>query len=754
LNTCTDVEVATGGPYSEAGTEYIAEECVPSIGEFKFTISDSYGDGMCCSYGEGGYKVSHNGISEGTGGDYGSQADHEFGSSCDSPVDPTPSPVDPTPSPVDPTPSPVDPTPSPVDPTPSPVDPTTSPVDATPSPVEPTPQAPTPVQDNATWGLDRSDQRDLPLNGEYGVSGDGSGVTAYIIDTGVLTTHEEFGNRASFGINTSGDGNNADCNGHGTHVAGTVGGTVYGVAKNVNIVAVKVLACSGSGSTAGVIEGINWVKNDAVGKKATANMSLGGGSSSAMNAAVKALHDSGVVTVVAAGNSNANACNFSPAGEVAVITVGSTTITDARSGFSNYGSCLDIFAPGSDITSAWIGGETVIKTISGTSMASPHVCGGVALLLGKGISAADAEIEILSRATNDKVTDPKTDSPNKLLYVGEVGPTNAPTPAPPTNAPTPCIGGNVVVEILTDNYPAETSWTLLNTCTDVEVATGGPYSEAGTEYIAEECVPSIGEFKFTISDSYGDGMCCSYGEGGYKVSHNGISEGTGGDYGSQADHEFGSSCDSPVDPTPSPVDPTPSPVDPTPSPVDPTPSPVDPTPSPVDPTTSPVDSGPAPVSSAPVEIPDESWVTIFNEGFENSGSGSVTFNNYDNRINTQFFHEGEQSVRLKKTQKVTSKMKSVRNHSDVKVDFFFYAKGMDDGEVFYMDVRFNGGAPWVEAEKWVEGEDFDNGEWLAASVTVSTNGKIKMKFRIRGGGNQGNDQIFIDDVTMSKKAPE
>jgi len=238
-----------------------------------------------------------------------------------------------------------------------------------------------------------------------------------------------------------------------------------------------------------------------------------------------------------------------------------------------------------------------------------------------------------------------------------------PTPSP-TNAPTPCIGGNVVVEILTDNYPAETSWTLVNTCTDVEVATGGPYTSQVTEYIADECVPSIGEFKFTITDSYGDGMCCSYGEGGYKVSHNGISKGIGGDYGSEADHEFGSSCDSPVDPTPSPVDQTPSPVDPTPSPVDPTPSPVDPTPSPVD-------SSLAPVSSAPVEIPDESWVTIFEEGFENSGSDSVTFNNYDNRINTNFFHQGVQSVRLRKTQKVTSKMKSVRNHSGVKVDFFF-----------------------------------------------------------------------------------
>merc|ERR1712232_1304915 len=262
------------------------------------------------------------------------------------------------------------------------------------------------------------------------------------------------------------------------------------------------------GSTAGVIAGVEWAMNDAVGKIATANLSLGGGASSAMDTAVKNLHNSGVITVVAAGNSNTNACSASPAREPAVITVGSTTMTDARSGFSNYGQCVDIFAPGSGITAAWIGSDSATKTISGTSMASPHVCGGAALLLGSNIDAEDVDDAIINTATAGKVTNAGAGSPNRLLYVGQTGPTNSPTPAPPTPAPTPCQASTIVIDITTDNYPLETSWKLTNNCNGGEELSksAGFYTSQNTEYGTEECVPAA-EYTFEISDSYGDGIC-------------------------------------------------------------------------------------------------------------------------------------------------------------------------------------------------------------------------------------------------------
>jgi len=454
--------------------------------------------------------------------------------------------------------------------------------------------------DAVTWGIDRVDQRDLPLDDTFITDGDadGSGVYAYILDTGVHITHQEFEGRATWGANTSGDGEDRDCHGHGTHVAGTVGGATYGVAKNVNIVAVKVLTCSGSGSTAGVIAGVEWAMNDAAGKKATANMSLGGGFSSALNVAVKNLHNSGVPTAVAAGNDNGDACSKSPASEPAVITVGSTTNTDARSSFSNYGVCLDIFAPGSSITAAWIGSNTATNTISGTSMASPHVCGGAALLLESGIAAADVTSELISRATENKVTGAQTGSPNKLLYVGAVGPTSPPTPAPPTAAPTPCIQNDFKLTLLTDNYASETSWTLVNQCTDQTQANGAGYQSANTNYVEEKCIPS-GEYTFTINDSYGDGICCGYGSGSYTVEYDGNVVKEGGQFGSSESTTFGS-CG--ASPTPAPVNPTAAPVPPTATPIAPTPAPADPTPAPVDPTAAPVAPTPAPAepTSAPV----------------------------------------------------------------------------------------------------------------------------------------------------------
>jgi subtilisin family serine protease len=299
------------------------------------------------------------------------------------------------------------------------------------------------TQTGATWGLDRIDQRDRPTDGNYNYTPTGSGVNAYIIDTGIRRTHAQFGGRAVIGYDAIGDGQNTnDCNGHGTHVAGTVGGSTYGVAKSVQLYAVRVLNCSGSGSNSGVIAGVDWVKNNHV-KPAVANMSLGGGASSALDTAVNNAIAAGVTFAVAAGNENQNACNVSPARTANAITVGSTTNTDARSSFSNYGTCVDIFAPGSSITSSWYTSDTATNTISGTSMASPHVAGVAALYLQGNTTASAATVRdaLVNNASSGKLTGINTGSPNLLLYSllsGGTTPTPTPTPTPP---PTNCSGG-------------------------------------------------------------------------------------------------------------------------------------------------------------------------------------------------------------------------------------------------------------------------------------------------------------------------
>jgi subtilisin family serine protease len=272
------------------------------------------------------------------------------------------------------------------------------------------------TQTGAPWGLDRIDQRDRPLNGTYIYNFTGSGVRVYVIDTGIRTSHTQFGGRASAVYDAFG-GSGQDCNGHGTHVAGTVGGSTYGVAKSAMLRAVRVLNCSGSGSTSGVIAGVNWVTQNHI-KPAAANMSLGGGASSSLDTAVQNSINAGVTYAVAAGNSNANACGFSPARVASAITVGSTTSTDARSSFSNYGTCLDIFAPGSSITSAWHTSNTATNTISGTSMASPHVAGVAALYLQRfpGASPATVRNAIVGAATSGRLSNIGTGSPNLLLY--------------------------------------------------------------------------------------------------------------------------------------------------------------------------------------------------------------------------------------------------------------------------------------------------------------------------------------------------
>ncbi|MDP9998841.1 S8 family serine peptidase [Pseudarthrobacter sulfonivorans] len=305
-------------------------------------------------------------------------------------------------------------------------------------------------QQPAPWGLDRSDQRALPLSGSYSWTAAGAGVSAYVVDTGVLASHAQFSGRITAGWSAVADGRGSgDCNGHGTHVAGTVAGSTYGVAKGATVVPVRVLDCTGSGYNSDVVAGLDWiVAHHAAGIPAVANLSVGGPASPAVDAALQAVINDGVTALVAAGNSAADACGSSPARLPAAVTVAASDSADRQASFSNFGSCVDLYAPGVEIVSAAYTSTTATASMSGTSMATPHVAGAAAVLLSHspGLTPAQVASALASNATAGVISGAAAGTPNRLLYsaAAPVAPAPAPAPAPTVTAKTPAAGATSV----------------------------------------------------------------------------------------------------------------------------------------------------------------------------------------------------------------------------------------------------------------------------------------------------------------------
>lgn len=332
------------------------------------------------------------------------------------------------------------------------------------------------VSPPGSWGLDRIDETTLPLDNRYEFATNGSGVTAYVVDTGVLTSHSQFTGRVSSSFFDAFGGTGADCNGHGTHVAGTIAGNTLGVAPAATIVPVRVLDCAGSGSVSGVIAGIDWAINHHTTAPAVMNLSLGTSKSDSLNSAIDRAFADGITVVVAAGNSNVDACTTSPgSNKVSALTVGATTNTDARASYSNFGSCLDLFAPGSAITSAWYTSNSATNSLSGTSMASPHVAGLAARYLSAVPAASPSAVmsAIIDAATNNVVTSPGTLSPNKLAF-------GSATAIPNSNGVTTTVPGSTTLPpgTGTESMPS------------VPGATGTPVALAGAQSSWLEWTPA------------------------------------------------------------------------------------------------------------------------------------------------------------------------------------------------------------------------------------------------------------------------